>query len=171
MDETENTASARAVFLFIICFLLWMLLAGSLAIQEVVAGVMVSAAVALISWNSTGILGGVRLRPGALIALFSYLAYFLLALVRANLDMARRVLSPSLPIDPALVEVRTDLTSALGKLLLANSITLTPGTLSVDVEGDRILVHWVDCPEGTDLTSATKTIVVGFEERIKGFLK
>ncbi len=171
MDETQETAAARAVFLFCVCFLLWVLLAGSLAIEEVVAGVMVSAAVALLSWNSTDILGGVRLRPGALVSLFSYLGYFLLALVRANLDMARRVLSPSLPMDPAMVEVRTELTSALGKLLLANSITLTPGTLSVDVEDDRLLVHWIDCPQGTDVASATWTIVSGFEGHIKGFLK
>jgi multicomponent Na+:H+ antiporter subunit E len=41
-------------------------------------------------------------------------------------------------------------------MLLANSITLTPGTLAVDIRGDRILVHWVDCPPGTDLDRATR---------------
>ena len=58
--------------------------------------------------------------------------------------MARRVLSPSLPLSPEIVEVQTGLESSLGKLLLANSVTLTPGTLAVDVIDDRILVHWVE---------------------------
>jgi multicomponent Na+:H+ antiporter subunit E len=117
-----------------------------------------------------GILAGVRLTPAAPYHLVRYLGYFVAALVRANLDMARRVLSPSLPIRPAVVEVRTGLQSSLGKLLLANSITLTPGTLSVDVRDDRILVHWVDCAPGTDLEAATRAIAASFEHHIRGFL-
>jgi multicomponent Na+:H+ antiporter subunit E len=56
-------------------------------------------------------------------------------------------------------------------LLLANSITLTPGTLSVDVQGGRILVHWVDCAPGDDLAAATREIAESFERHIRGFLK
>jgi multicomponent Na+:H+ antiporter subunit E len=97
--------------------------------------------------------------------------HFFRALVVANFDVARRVVSPSLPIRPAVVEVRTGLRSALGRMLLANSITLTPGTLTIDVEGDRLLVHWIDCPPGTDLAQATNAIAAGFERHIKGFLK
>ena len=169
-DITDNPA-IRAIFLFCVSLLLWVLLTGSLADAELVAGVMVAAAVSLLAWNSTGILSGVRLTPSAAVALFRYLGYFSVALVRANLDMARRVLSPSVPLNPSLVEVRTGLRSDLGKLLLANSITLTPGTLSVDVSGDRILVHWIDCPAGTDLEAATAAIAAGFERHIGGFLK
>ena len=58
-----------------------------------------------------------------------------------------------------------------GRLFLANSITLTPGTLSIDIVGDRILVHWIDCPPGTDLVRATKAISESFERHISGFLK
>ena len=61
--------------------------------------------------------------------------------------------------------------SDLVKLILANRITLTPGNLSVDVLDDRILIHWIDCPEGTDLAKATQEIAEGFEYRLKGFLK
>ena len=169
-DITDNPA-IRAIFLFCVSLLLWVLLTGSLADAELVAGAMVAAAVALLAWNSTGILAGVRLTPHAAVALLRYLGYFFVALVRANLDMARRVLAPSLPLNPEVVEVHTSLRSDLGKLLLANSITLTPGTLSVDVSGDRILVHWIDCPAGTDMKAATTAIAAGFERHIKGFLK
>jgi multicomponent Na+:H+ antiporter subunit E len=100
-----------------------------------------------------------------------YLIEFTVALLRSNLDVARRVLTPSLPIRPAVVEVETRLKSSLGRMLLANSITLTPGTLSIDIVGDRILVHWIDCPPGTDLAGATREISQSFERHIAGFLR
>jgi len=58
--------------------------------------------------------------------------------------MAYRVLSPKMPINPQIVKVPTALKSDFSKLILANSITLTPGTLSLDVEDDGVLVHWVN---------------------------
>jgi multicomponent Na+:H+ antiporter subunit E len=85
--------------------------------------------------------------------------------------MARRVLSPSLPIQPAVVEVETGLRSVLGKLLLTNAITLTPGTLSVDVQENRVTVHWVDCPPDMDMPARTRAIVSNFEHHLCGFLK
>jgi multicomponent Na+:H+ antiporter subunit E len=85
--------------------------------------------------------------------------------------MARRVLSPSLPIRPGMVEVFTRLQSPLGRLLLANSITLTPGTLSVDVLEDRIQVHWIDISPGADMLNATRAIVEQFERYLREFLE
>jgi len=113
----------------------------------------------------------VRLSPLAPIHLVLYLVTFFVALIRSNLDVARRVLTPSLPIRPGVVEVQTRLQSSLGRMLLANSITLTPGTLSIDIIGDRLLVHWIDCPPGTDLARATRAISESFERHISGFLK
>jgi multicomponent Na+:H+ antiporter subunit E len=68
------------------------------------------------------------------------------------------------------VQVRTNLRSDLGKLLLANSITLTPGTLTVDVEGDLLLIHWIDCPAGIDMAEATRLIAADFEKHLRGFV-
>lgn len=62
-------------------------------------------------------------------------------IVKANLSVARVVLSPSLPISPAMFSVKTSQKTDLGRVIYANSITLTPGTVSVEVEGDEILVH------------------------------
>lgn len=159
------------VFAFTVFFLLWLLLTGTLHPQEVVAGLAVALLATLVAGPRLGILGGLRLSPAAPVYVLRYLVHFLIALVKANLDMARRVLSPSLPLNPAVVEVRTGLRSDLGRLLLANSITLTPGTLSVDVQDERILVHWVDCPPGADLHAATQAIAASFERHISGFLK
>ncbi|MCG6965069.1 MAG: Na+/H+ antiporter subunit E [Chromatiaceae bacterium] len=158
-------------FSFVFAFVFWLLLVGSLDRQELVAGLLVAAAAGALTIGRRPVLAGFRLTPTAPLSLLGYLGSLLVALLRANIDMARRVLSPSLPIRPALVQVKTSLRSDLGRLVLANSITLTPGTLSVDVDDDTLLVHWIDCPPGTDMAAATQTIAGDFERHLRGFLQ
>ena len=78
-----------------------------------------------------------------------YLLVVLKEMVKANIDVALRVINPSLPINPGIVEFKTSLKSNALKFILANSITLTPGTLTVDVKGDSFFVHWIDV-KGTE---------------------
>lgn len=70
-----------------------------------------------------------------------YLAWLLGQILKANLAVIEKVLSPRRAIDPALVQVKTNARSDLGRAFFANSITLTPGTVTVDVEGDLLSVH------------------------------
>jgi len=167
----KDLTSPSYILTFVICFLLWLLLTGSLNSDELLAGFVVSFTVSIISAKKLAILNGLILSPGSVFGLLGYLGYFLVALVKANFDLARRILSRNIPIDPAIIEIKTSMQSDLGKLVLANSITLTPGTLSVDMQENRLLVHWIDCPEGTDLAAATRTIAEGFEHHLKGFIK
>ena len=62
-------------------------------------------------------------------------------IIKANIDVARRVLSPRMEINPTMVRLASSQKSDLGLVIYANSITLTPGTVSVDVEPGEILVH------------------------------
>ncbi len=156
-------------FVFSLAF--WLLLVGSLDRQELIAGLLVASAVAVLTLGRPSVLAGIRLSAKAPVAFLTYLAALLVALVRANLDMARRVLTPSLPLRPALVRVNTSLRSDLGRLVLANSITLTPGMLSIDVEDDALIVHWVDCPPGNNVEATTREIAGGFERHLRGFLE
>jgi multicomponent Na+:H+ antiporter subunit E len=71
----------------------------------------------------------------------AYWLWLLGEIVKANIDVARRVVDPKLPIDPRLVEVAATQRSDLARVIFANSITLTPGTISVDLGADHILVH------------------------------
>lgn len=73
-----------------------------------------------------------------------YLPYFLYYCIRANIDVAARVIHPDVPIRPGIVKVRTTLTSEMAKTFLANSITLTPGTLTVDLDGQDLYIHWIN---------------------------
>ena len=168
--DTRTTSWSHHVFVFGILVLLWVLLTGSLELQELVAGTVVALAVTLLFGARFTILTGFRFSWLAPLHILIYLGHFLVALLRANVDLAGRVLSPSLPINPALVEIKTSLKSPLGKLLLANTITLTPGTLTIDVDDDRMLVHWVFCPPGTDLQQATEKISATFERHLSRFL-
>ncbi len=70
-----------------------------------------------------------------------FLPWFLLEIVKANLDVARRILSPRMPISPTLFVVPSTQKTELGRAILANSITLTPGTVSYGVQPGKILVH------------------------------
>ena len=147
-----------------------MLLTGATNLESLVSGGVVAVLVTALSRPYLYLFDAVILRPGALGYALAYLGYFLVALVRANLDLAYRVLSPALPIRPGLVEVRTRLESPLARMLLANSITLTPGTLTVDLQGDRLLIHCVYGPDADD-AEAAQAMTAGFERYIGGFLR
>ena len=70
-----------------------------------------------------------------------YIPWLLWAIVKSNIDVTRCILNPRLPISPTLVKVKAGQQSELGQTIFANSITLTPGTVSLDVEEGEILVH------------------------------
>lgn len=73
--------------------------------------------------------------------LVPYLPWLVLEIVKANVDVALRILRPGLPISPRLIRVRAGQRTDLGRVIYANSITLTPGTVSIDTDGDDITVH------------------------------
>jgi multicomponent Na+:H+ antiporter subunit E len=92
-----------------------------------------------------------------------FIVVFLVALVQSNFDVARRVLTPSLPINPGIVKFKSKLPTHFSKMVLANSITLTPGTLSIDLVGDTFYIHWIDV-KTTDPEEAFKEIAERFEK-------
>lgn len=92
-----------------------------------------------------------------------YMPLFFYYMLIANLDVVYRVIHPLMPIKPGIVKVRTALTSDSGRTALANSITLTPGTLTVDITQDGTLyVHCIYVRD-TDVDAATRRIVARFE--------
>jgi len=96
----------------------------------------------------------------------AYLPYFLYYCIKANLDVAFRVIHPDMPIRPGIVKVRTTLTGDMARTFLANSITLTPGTLSVDIDGQDIYVHWINI-DTDDAAKRTAEICGKFEPMLR----
>ena len=107
-----------------------------------------------------------RITPKRIAYGLAYIPYLFIQIVRANLDVASRVVRLRIPIRPGIVTVTTKLKSPLGRAILANSITLTPGTLSVEIEGDRLFIHWIDVAD-SDGMDATERIVSGFEKYLE----
>lgn len=91
------------------------------------------------------------LPPRTALKLPAYWWWLLREVIKSSLEVARLVLSPSLPISPTTVELTTTETSDLGKVLLGNSITLSPGTVTIDVHEDRLLVHCLTRSSAMDL--------------------
>lgn len=70
-----------------------------------------------------------------------YWPWLSIEILKSSIDVARRVLSPSMPISPTVFEIRATQRTTVGRVVLANSITLTPGTVTLDVDGNRLRVH------------------------------
>lgn len=95
-----------------------------------------------------------------------YIPYLFVEIMKANLDVASRIVRRRIPLNPGIVAVDTRLRTPLGRTVLANSITLTPGTLSVEIKGDRLYIHWIDVKDrGSE--EAARRIISGFEKYLE----
>jgi len=150
----------RTLFWSLFLFVIWLALTMSLGIQEVVTGLVVSVIVALLYTKNFQGDENFRIKP---LIYLKYLGVFLKELVLANIDVAKRVIDPKLPINPGIVAIKTNLKEDYKKLILANSITLTPGTITMDVQGDTLYIHWIDATTN-DIQKASKEIAGSFEE-------
>jgi multicomponent Na+:H+ antiporter subunit E len=98
---------------------------------------------------------------GSVLRAVLFLPYLLYAVVRANLAMAYVVLHPALPIEPSVVRVPAP-ERRLARALLANSITLTPGTLTVDLTDDELVVHALTAGSRAELEAGALARAVAF---------
>lgn len=147
-------------------FIIWLFLTASLDPQELAFGLVLSLIIGAFTYEIFTTRGLANLHPKRVAYAIAYIPYFLWAMLLANLDVAYRVLHPKRPINPGIVECRTNLRSDVGKLVLANSITLTPGTITLEVEGDRYFIHWIDVKDAS-VEGASKSITGPFEKFLK----
>ena len=153
----------RRIILIVFSFIVWLLLTWTLNWQNLVAGGFVAIVVGLVFGN---------LFVDELIKVFQpqrwfwelvYIPIFTWEMAKANFDVAYRVLHPKLPITPGIVKVKTKLKTEMGKVFLANSITLTPGTFTVDLKDEFLYIHWINV-RYRDIEEATQDIVGRFEK-------
>ena len=126
---------------FLILLVIWLMLTWSLQWQEVAVGIVI-ALIAELMLGDIFPSGAVKIfYPHRLFWLVIYTVEFIGFVIKANFDVAYRVLNLYLPIRPGIVKVRTKLKTDMARTFLANSITLTPGTVSIRVHGPYITVH------------------------------
>ena len=158
---------ARKLIIFLVLFITWLLLTWSLDPEELIAGAAVAFLISFLFWD-VFLKEGQRtiFKPKRFLWLLLYLPVFFYYVIKANFDVAYRVLHPEMPINPGIVRVKTSLKTETGKTFLANSITLTPGTLTVDIVGDYLYVHWINISTA-DPEEETKIIVSRFEKFLR----
>ena len=133
----------KYILFFVISFILWLLLSFNLTISNIIIGVIASF-ISTIFFGKYFIKDVIPfLQPQRYFWLIIYLFIFIWECIKANFDVAYRVLHPAMPIKPGIVKVKLNLKTNIAKTILANSITMTPGTISVDIIDDIIYVHWI----------------------------
>jgi len=135
----------------IICFITYLFLTtgsgtlGLWSIEEILLGFILSIIVGFVARSIFAKEDFRMLNP---VRWFTFIAYvigpFFVGLIMANIDVAYRVITGK--INPGIVKISPDLKTDLGITMLANSITLTPGTLSVDIDEDKndLYIHWIN---------------------------
>ena len=131
---------ARYVLLSLTLFGLWLLLSGHFEPLILVFGALSSLVVIYLAWRMD------REDEYAFPLLFNwrllgYWAWLVKEILKSNVNVARIILSPSLPISPIMVPFRACMKCDLARMIYANSITLTPGTITTGTEGDTLRIH------------------------------
>jgi len=158
----------RRPIYFVLAFIVWVFMTwpfveGRVDLQVVIAGLIASFLVAVLFHEILPKEHHVFISPVRVFWFLVYVPVFLGYMVKANLDVVYRALHPAMPIRPGIVKIKTELKTDSAITALANSITLTPGTLTVDLTEDGFLyVHWINV-KSDDVEQATQIIARQFE--------
>lgn len=155
---------------FILSYLFWILFLMQdfnilkLGSQELIVGVIVGIIVAYFSNSFFAKKDGLWLfRKFRFINLIIFIPVYIWELIKANFSVAIKALSPNLNINPGIVKITTELQSDYGLAMLSNCITLTPGTITMDIYEDEsenaIYIHWIDAT--TEDTKEASEIIKG----------
>lgn len=153
----------RKLILMLFSFAVWLLLTWTLRWENLVTGGVVSLVVGLVFGNLFNDDPLKVLQPQRWFWALVYIPIFVWEMAKANFDVAYRVIHPKMPITPGIVKVKTKLKTEMGKVFLANSITLTPGTFTVDLKDEFLYIHWINV-RYRDIEEATQDIVGRFEK-------
>ncbi len=126
---------------FTLLFVFWLLLSQRFEPLYLISGVVCSTVVAFLTHSLFFKEGVSRSAPKKALLFVVYCFYLFYQIVVANLDVVYRVWHPKMPIEPRIVKHESTLVSDGGKTALANSITLTPGTITIDIVGEEYTIH------------------------------
>ena len=144
----RTTSQMRYIRTALTVAIIWLLISGHYSVLILSLGAL---SVLTVTWlfrrmdRVDGQIAVLPMRP----RLLYYLLWLMWQIVLSNIDLVRRIWDPSLPIRPTWQRLDIKVTSSLAKMLYANSITLTPGTLTTDVKEDHFMVHSLT-PDGID---------------------
>ena len=149
--------------MFIILFLFWLMLTFELSTANLITGA-IAALISVLFFGKYFVRDVTKfLQPARYFWLIVYIIIFIWECVKANFDVAYRVLHPAMPIKPGIVRIRSVLKTDTGRTVLANSITLTPGTLTMEVTDDGTFYVHLLSVRTVDEEAAAEQILRRFE--------
>jgi len=166
MPETVRSAGEKVkgfAWLLMLSFILWLGLSSKLEVPELITGGVICLIVSFFAAHIYSRLGLPPLSIKRISFSFVYIIVLFWEVIKANFDVAYRVIHPKMPIKPGIVVIKTHLKSDIAKMILANSITLTPGTFTLDIIGDKLLIHWINV-KTKDIDEATNIVGHRFEK-------
>jgi multicomponent Na+:H+ antiporter subunit E len=154
------------IILFIFLFAIWLLLTLNVTVINIIVGIVASLIVTLFFSKYSLKVKARIFHPHRYFWALLYCFIFLWECIKANFDVAYRVIHPGLPVKPGIVRAKSNLTTDIAKTFLANSITMTPGTITVDIIEDNFYVHWIYV-HSKDPEVYTHRILGRFEKYLK----
>lgn len=141
IDRVKRDTSGF-VFITVLLLIFWLLISGDLSLQHIFSGLFIALLLSLF-WSLLTIdeRRKTRITWRQLKIFIRYFVFLAIEIIKANFIVAMIVLSPKMLISPGLIVLKVTLKKDLPRVFYANSITMTPGTITVDLEGDRLLVH------------------------------
>lgn len=131
--------------MYILFFLVWIIFNGAVTAEITVFGLVISAAMYAFVCKFMGYSVKKDIAYGKrFFRIIQYVLVLIWEIVKANFAVIKLITSSRYELEPALVRFKTDLKSRQARVILANSITLTPGTITVTLEGDEYVVHCLD---------------------------
>ncbi|WP_438751608.1 Na+/H+ antiporter subunit E [Pararhizobium sp. O133] len=152
------------VFLWIFLFAVWLVINASMELPVVASGALVSLVLSWIFLRRSNV-WRIEMTPRRALHFLAYTGVFFTEMVKANIEMLRYVYAPRIDIRPGIVKINVRLTSPIGRLALANSIALTPGSLVLDITDNAMFIHWLDV-KTTDPEKASEMIAGAFEKHL-----
>lgn len=133
------------LYMYLLFLVAWIIFNGKITLEILIFGVVIAAVVLafMCKFMDYSIKKEVHVYKKS-IWFLAYVALLIREIIKANLAIIPRILTVEEEMEPIIVKFRTSLKSDFTKTLLANSITLTPGTITVSLEGDEYTVHCLD---------------------------
>jgi multicomponent Na+:H+ antiporter subunit E len=129
------------ILLFVLLLAFWLIIIPSISLVQIVVGSIVAFAITIYSFDATTSSKPFNIN---LLYIFKFIRFSLVLLVeivKSNIEVAKIILSPKLKIKPKFIKINNPLKSDFNRVLYGNAITLTPGTITVELEKDYIIIH------------------------------
>ncbi|WP_045216440.1 Na+/H+ antiporter subunit E [Desulfonatronovibrio magnus] len=174
MNQTAETAQSETSFFrkhrgiiyqAVLLMALWLILSGRFGLEPIIYGLLSVGAVVWLNFAT----GTVPMKTGETVSgqcinvyrLIIYTFWLVIEIIKSGFFVAYLILHPKMPINPMIVRFQTKLPNPLARVILGNSITLTPGTLTLDIQEDYFTVHAIVDEVEEDLVSGNMEARVG----------